>query len=157
MAYRAILTLEGSNVSEYRVNKIVFSVRQDVDEIGRPCTEAKSGLLRMLLTTDNVDTDYFVGWMCDPSARLNGSIIYRNTRDGSTVQRMEFSNAICVDYLEMYNLEFDRQQHLANQQSDNMFVKFSGGAGLINSNAGLQTYIAIYAEEINIGSLNIRN
>jgi hypothetical protein len=157
MAYRAILTLEGSNVSEYRVNKLFFSIRQDVDEIGRPCTEAKSGLIRLVLTTDNVDTDYFVGWMCNPSARLNGSMIYRNTRDGSTVQRMEFRNAICVDYLEMYNLEFDRHEHQAYQLSENMFAKFGGGPGIMNPNLGLQTYVAIYAEQIDLGSLNIRN
>jgi|GEM_PF-4350337 hypothetical protein len=157
MAYRAILSLEGSNVSEYRLNYILFSVKQDVDEVGRPSTEAKSGHLRFVLATDNIDTDFFVNWMCDPTSTKNGTVIYRKTQDNSTVQQLTFRNAVCVDYFESYNVEFDMYAHNESRSSDNMYKKFVGGGLGLNSSAGLQTFLAIYAEEVSLGSINVRN
>jgi Hemolysin coregulated protein Hcp (TssD) len=158
MAYRAILTVEGSNVSEYRLGSIVFNVKQDVDEVGRPSTEAKSGLLRFMLATDNVDTDFFVNWMVDPNAKKNGTVIYRNVSDGSTVQRLEFRNAVCVDYFEMFNVEFDQRSHMDGKLSPNMNIKFLGGRFPVTSpGQGLVTYLSFYAEEVQLGSITLRN
>lgn len=158
MAYRAILSLEGSNVSEYRLGSVIFLVKQDVDEVGRPCTEAKSGLLRFMLATDNVDTDFFVNWMVDPNAKKNGAVVYRNVNDNSTVQRLEFRNAVCVDYFEMFNVEFDQIGHRDSPSSLNMLIKFTGGRFPITSPSnGLVTFLSLYAEEVQLGSITLRN
>jgi hypothetical protein len=154
MAYRITLDIEGNS---YELRSILLDLRQMVDEIGRPATTTRGGVIRFSLA-DGVDTTFFVNWMVNPHQTYDGEFTYYNASDGAARQRINFTQAVCVELAESYNIELPRNslrpfahdtQHFSMDRSNQHLY--------LDNTVGLRSVIGISSENLTIGSISIQN
>jgi hypothetical protein len=143
------ITLEVENGS-YPVQGVRLEALQPIDEIGRPATNVRYGLIRFGLA-DLANLDFFVNWMVQPKRTASGVFTFYDRVNGLSVrQRVHFTNAYCVELVELYNLELDEPVGFAN------FAHHLATGGLHQSTAvpnpyrGLVTWVALSAEKIEV-------
>lgn len=112
-----------------QLNYIYLDINQVVDSLGRPASLTRGGKITVEF---NSTDDYIIAeWMVDPSKRLNGSVVYMNLNERSTLKEIHFSNAYCIDFHE----------------------RFDG----TNNSSRMVTIITISPEKINVGGIELDN
>ncbi|MCU0449973.1 MAG: hypothetical protein MUC97_09055 [Bernardetiaceae bacterium] len=154
MAYRITLEIEGNS---YELRAMLLDLRQIVDEIGRPATTTRGGVIRFSLA-DGVETDFFVNWMVNPHQTYNGEFTYYNASDGAARQRITFTQAVCVEMAESYNIEPPRGAYYPFDPTTERFsMDMSNQALFVDTSVGLRTMVAISSENLRIGNIDIQN
>ena len=109
--YRAVLKVGGN---EYKVIKCSYTLTQPTDEkTKRPTSSVQGGMIDIYLKTTE-DLTLFE-WMCDSSAKKDGSIEFYKMHENSVLKKLEFSEAYCVMYNENFEFtggEGPTQQHI---------------------------------------------
>lgn len=112
-----------------QLNYIYLDINQVVDSLGRPASLTRGGKITVEF---NSTDDYIIAeWMVDPSKRLDGSVVYMNLNERSTLKEIHFSNAYCIDFHE----------------------RFDG----TNNSSRMVTIITISPEKINVGGIELDN
>lgn len=112
-----------------QLNYIYLDINQVVDSLGRPASLTRGGKITVEF---NSTDDYIIAeWMVDPSKRLDGSVVYMNLNERSTLKEINFSNAYCIDFHE----------------------RFDG----TNNSSRMVTIITISPEKINVGGIELDN
>ena len=98
MSFKAKFEVDGN---EYRVLKCDYSLKQTVDDTGRPSSTTRGGLINIVVESTD-DTSLFE-WMCDSYMRKSGKIIFNNRDEDSKLKELEFEEAYMVEYEESFD------------------------------------------------------
>jgi Hemolysin coregulated protein Hcp (TssD) len=96
-SFKATFKLDGN---EYDVISCVYSFGQATDEKGRPASDVQGGNISVQYSEDGTGV---LGWMIDPYAKKNGSIVFNKTDQDSTLKEVKFEDGYCVGYSESFN------------------------------------------------------
>jgi hypothetical protein len=97
-SFKATFKLDGN---EYDVVSCVYSFGQATDEKGRPASDVQGGNISLQITVS--DDNSLIGWMVDPYAKKNGSIVFNKTDQDSTLKEVKFEDGYCVGYSESFS------------------------------------------------------
>ncbi len=126
MSYEAELRLEGNT---YRLNGLSLDISQEVDDLGRPSSASRGGIIKMEM--DELKDEVIVDWAVHPNKPLNGSITFYRTDEMAKLKEITFENAYCTELREKYL-----------------------GSAFANR---LVTIVTIAAEKVAIGSVEVDN
>ncbi|GAA0873416.1 hypothetical protein GCM10009117_25630 [Gangjinia marincola] len=98
MSFLAKLNLDGE---ELNILDCSFTFRQDVDHTGRPSAKPKGGQIRLLIEA-TAKTD-FLEWMISASATKKGEITFYRRDNMSSLKKVTFNEAYCIEYTEHFN------------------------------------------------------
>lgn len=97
-SFAATFTLDGT---DYDVISCVYSFGQATDEKGRPASDVRGGNITVQIAVS--DDSSIMGWMIDPYAKKNGSIVFKKIDQDSTLKEVKFEDGYCVGYSESFN------------------------------------------------------
>jgi hypothetical protein len=126
MSFEAELRLEGN---AYRLNGLSLDISQEVDDLGRPASASRGGIIKMEM--DTLKDEVIIDWVMDPNKQLNGSITFYRTDETAKLKEISFENAYCTEL---------REKYLGAAFADRMV-----------------TLITVSAEKISIGSVEMDN
>lgn len=95
MAYTGLLRVEGTS---YRVRSCSYSLRQNVDENGRPASQIIGGTINLEIEASDDST--ILEWMVDRIEKKSGQVEFENTMEEGTLKTIEFDDAYLVSYRE---------------------------------------------------------
>lgn len=103
MAFKGTLQLGQGKDEKYNLLRFSYSLNQRINsENGRPVSIAKGGVLHLTVETSN--NTKLLEWMLDPSMTKSGTIqIDDRAIDGKSMRTIEFDDAYCVNYNEVFN------------------------------------------------------
>ena len=103
MAFKGTLHLGQGKDEKYNLLRFSYTLNQRINpENGRPTSIAKGGILHATVETSN--NTKLLEWMLDPSMVKNGTIqIDDRAIDGKSMRTIEFNDAFCVNYNEVFN------------------------------------------------------
>jgi len=88
---------------EYNLLELTYSLKQEVDDFGRPCSETQCGLINLLVdATNNTGLVEHIGNVDNP---LQGKISFFNVVTDQKIKEIEFSNGFIIYYEEMFSTE----------------------------------------------------
>jgi len=97
-SFSATFKLDGT---EYDVMTCNYSFGQATDEKGRPASDVQGGNISVQIAVS--DDSAVMGWMIDPYAKKNGSIVFKRIDQDSTLKEVQFEDGYCVGYSESFN------------------------------------------------------
>ncbi len=100
MAIAANLILSGNT---YRVLHCDYEFRQNVDRYGRPSSVPEGGFIN--LTIESTRDVSIIQWMIFSELRNDGEIVFISRESESAMRRVQFGNAFCVYYKEVFDME----------------------------------------------------
>jgi Hemolysin coregulated protein Hcp (TssD) len=127
MSFKAVLKIAGHSID---IDYLDLDINQAVDARSRPASLARGGIMTVEFDTPS-DNDMITDWMANPVKQLDGSIIFKNQNQDSTMKTINFYNAYCINFMERFDGTMD---------SSNM-----------------KTTITISPERINIGGVELDN
>ncbi|WP_340199089.1 type VI secretion system tube protein TssD [Ascidiimonas sp. W6] len=98
MSFLAKLSLDGE---EFNILECSFGIDQNADESGRPSAKPKGGQIELLVES-TVKIDFFE-WASSRSATKSGEIIFFRRDNISSLKKLEFKEAYCLKYREVFN------------------------------------------------------
>ena len=99
MSFKAKLEVDGK---EYRVVYCNYSLKQFVDDTGRPSSTVRAGPIDIIVESTD-DTTLFE-WMCDSYMRKDGKITFNKRDEDAKMKELVFENGYVVDYEEALNV-----------------------------------------------------
>jgi hypothetical protein len=90
---------------EYTLLEFSYSLKQDTDNFGRPCSDVKCGFINLLI--DATNNTRLIEKISETGKPLQGRISFYDTISDQKVKEIEFSNAHIIHYEEMYNTQWD--------------------------------------------------
>jgi hypothetical protein len=99
VSFKAILNLEDDH-KDIPVLECSYSFIQDVDATGKAITRVKGGTIK--LTVEATADTNLIGWMLGHNSLKKGSISFFKRDNESALKKIEFTNALCVDYQEEF-------------------------------------------------------
>lgn len=127
MSFKAVLKIAGQSID---IDYLDLDINQAVDARSRPASLARGGIMTVEFDTPS-DNDMITDWMANPVKQLDGSIIFKNQNQDSTMKTINFYNAYCINFIERFD---------GTMASSNM-----------------KTTITISPERINIGGVELDN
>jgi Hemolysin coregulated protein Hcp (TssD) len=127
MSFKAVLNVAGQSIE---VDYFELDINQAVDARSRPASLSRGGIMVMEFDTPS-DNDAITDWMANPVKQLDGSIIFKNQNQDSTMKTINFYNAYCINMIERFDGTMD---------SSNM-----------------KTTITVSPERINVGGVELDN
>lgn len=121
MSFKATLDLDGKI---YRVIKCDYSLKQFVDDTGRPSSTVRAGTINM--EVESTDDTTLFEWMCDSYMRKDGKITFNKRDEDAKMKVLEFTEAYMVSYSEAFD----------NIGSGSMNEKFSLSAHVLKMGNG---------------------
>ena len=98
MSFKAKLEVDGK---EYRVVYCNYSLKQFVDDTGRPSSTVRAGTIDIIVESTD-DTTLFE-WMCDSYMRKDGKITFNKRDEDAKMKELEFKEAYMVSYKESFD------------------------------------------------------
>lgn len=98
MSFLAKLSLDGE---EFNILECKFGIRQKADESGKPSAKPTGGQIQMLVES-TVKIDFFE-WAISKSATKSGEIVFYKRDNFSSLKKLEFKDAYCLNYEEIFN------------------------------------------------------
>ncbi|NER18529.1 type VI secretion system tube protein TssD [Spongiivirga citrea] len=98
MSFLAKLNIDGE---EMNVLDCSFGFHQLTDATGRPSEKPKGGQLRLIIES-TAKTD-FLEWMISSTNVKKGEVTFYRRDSMSTLKKIVFEDAYCVDYTEQFN------------------------------------------------------
>ena len=98
MSFIAKLKLEGE---EMNVLHCSFRFTQMTDATGKPTAIPQGGSINLVVETDG-STDLF-DWMISPTQTKKGTITFYRRDNMSKLKTLDFEDALCVDYYEVFD------------------------------------------------------
>lgn len=98
MSFKAKLEVDGK---EYRVVYCDYSLKQFIDDTGRPSSTVRAGTLN--ITVESTDDTTLFEWMCDSYMRKDGKITFNKRDEDAKMKELEFKEAYMVSYQELFD------------------------------------------------------
>ena len=100
MSFLAKLEIDGEtmNVLEFQC-----SIHQDIDKSGKPSANPNVGSIRILV--ESTKSTMLFDWMASLSQVKNGKVTFYRRDAISKMREMEFSEAYCVQYDEIFQAQ----------------------------------------------------
>ena len=98
MSFKAKLEVDGK---EYRVVYCNYSLKQFVDDTGRPSSTVRAGTIDIIVESTD-DTTLFE-CMCDSYMRKDGKITLNKRDEDAKMKELEFKEAYMVSYKESFD------------------------------------------------------
>jgi len=98
MSFLAKLSIDGE---EFNILRCDFGIKQNSDETGRPSAKPKGGQINLLIES-NIKIDFFE-WASSGSATKSGEIVYYRRDNVSSLKKLEFREAYCLEYKECFD------------------------------------------------------
>ncbi|MFD0862843.1 type VI secretion system tube protein TssD [Sungkyunkwania multivorans] len=98
MSFLAKLSIDGE---ELNILDCSFTFQQDVDYTNRPSAKPRGGQISVLIES-NAKTD-LLDWMISPTQTKSGEIVFYRRDNMSSLKKLEFADAYCVEYTERFN------------------------------------------------------
>jgi hypothetical protein len=98
MSFKAKFEVDGK---EYRVVNCDYSLKQFIDDTGRPSSTVRAGTINV--TVESTDDTTLFEWMCDSYARKDGKITFNKRDEDAKMKELEFKEAYMVSYKEYFD------------------------------------------------------
>jgi hypothetical protein len=98
MSFKAVLELDGQ---KFNIMEMNISFNQRIDQTGKPVANPEGGMINLSIET-SVSTSVFLNWMILPDAKKSGVIKFTKRDDEGSLKTIEFSDAFCVNYNEVF-------------------------------------------------------
>jgi hypothetical protein len=127
MSFKAEMYLEDNM---YQINALSVDISQEVDELGRPSSASRGGIIK--LEIDSVKDDMLTDWVMNATKTLSGRITLYKADDSYTkLKDISFENAYCTEL---------REKFLGAAFADRMLM-----------------LLTISSEKVSIGSIEVNN
>jgi hypothetical protein len=97
MSFTAVLNIDQQNLNVLACD---FAFNQQVDTTGKPSSKPQGGIINVVIES-TMDTSLFE-WMISNHQTRNGAIIFKRRDVNSRMKDLEFKDAYCVHYREMF-------------------------------------------------------
>lgn len=97
MSFEAEFRLE-ENI--YRINGLSLDISQEVDELGRPSSASRGGIIKIEM--DSLKDDVLTDWAMKASKSLNGTITYYRSDEYAKLKEVNFEKGFCIELREKY-------------------------------------------------------
>lgn len=98
MSFKAKLEVDGK---EYRVVNCDYSLKQFIDDTGRPSSTVRGGTINV--SVESTDDTTLFEWMCDSYMRKDGKITFNKRDEDAKMKELEFKEAYMVSYKEYFD------------------------------------------------------
>lgn len=97
-----LVTLKVDGMAERDVIHIRYALSQETDIEGQPAAIVRGGKIHFKVKSTNDGNTEFLEWMCDPYTFKDGEVEFFK-RDGTNMKTLSFSDAIVVEYEEVFD------------------------------------------------------
>lgn len=101
MSFLARLTFDGANY--YTVLNADYQITQSVGRANQPNRNPEIGLIHLVLESTN--NNELIVWAMAPHVTKDGSITFFNRDYSDSLKTLEFYNAFCINYKEIFNAD----------------------------------------------------
>jgi hypothetical protein len=98
MSFKATFKVDGN---EYRVLSCSYSLRQEIDNTGRPSSTSRGGVISLVIESTD-DTSLFE-WMCDSYMRKDAVVTFNKRDEDGKMKELEITEAYMVSYEETFD------------------------------------------------------
>jgi type VI protein secretion system component Hcp len=102
MSFIAKISVDGEALTVLHCS---YRFTQQTDGTGKPVSVPHGGFINLVVESTS-ETSFF-DWMINPTQTKNGSITFYRRDSMSKLKTIDFTEAYCVDYSEIYNHEGD--------------------------------------------------
>ena len=127
MSFKAEMLLEGTTCP---LSGRSIDMSQEVDEMGRPSSASRGGIIRMEM--DSLKDDVLIDWVMNATKTLSGKItLYRADDVFTRLKDLSFENAYCIEL---------RERFLGAGEADRLVMM-----------------LTVSSEKVTVGSVEINN
>lgn len=108
MSFKARLNVDGmenptdkDGVTGFRVLNCSYNLDRDTDFTGRPTGDVRGGIIRVELESSS--NNEFFEWVISTFKQMNGKLDFYKRDENAIMRSLEFSDAYCVNYAEMFS------------------------------------------------------
>lgn len=96
------VALKVDGLTEREVLKVTYSFNQATDIEGQTSGIPRGGNITIRVKALNDGNPDLFNWMVHPDLAMNGFIEFHETKTGSLMKKIEFTDAFCVNFIEMW-------------------------------------------------------
>lgn len=96
------VALKVDGLTEREVLKVTYSFNQAIDIEGQTSGIPRGGNITIRVKALNDGNPDLFNWMVHPNLSMNGVIEFHETKTGSLMKKIEFTDAYCVNFVEMW-------------------------------------------------------
>jgi hypothetical protein len=96
------VTLKVDGLTEREVLKVTYSFNQATTIEGQTSGIPRGGNITIRVKALNDGNPDLFNWMVHPDLAMNGVIEFHETVTGSLMKKIEFTDAFCVNFVEMW-------------------------------------------------------
>ena len=96
------VTLKVDGLTEREVLKVTYSFNQAINIEGQTSGIPRGGNISIRVKALNDGNPDLFNWMVNPDLAMNGVIEFHETVKGSLMKKIEFTDAFCVNFVEMW-------------------------------------------------------
>ena len=101
MSFLATLQIHNTDIKKARVINVEFEFTQPVDHTFRPKGRVQAGLITIEIESSQNNT--LAQWMISDSMQHSGEIAFEKSEGGSSLRNLQFHDAYCIYYKEIFN------------------------------------------------------
>jgi len=137
MSFLAVLNIN-SDIKDVRLLHVEYEFSQPLDHAMRPKGKVQPGLITMEVESDNKTG--FAQWMLSDTMQHSGEIVFSKRDSGASLKTVNFKDAYCIYYKEIFTANDDQPMRIllkisANEVNinsvkiENAWPKKSGAGG----------------------------
>jgi Hemolysin coregulated protein Hcp (TssD) len=107
MSFLAKLEIDGEIMT---VLEFKCTVEQDTDKSGKPSSDPRGGKIRLVV--ESTKSTLLFDWAVSHSQLKNGKVTFYRRDATSKMRELEFSNAYCIAYDELFHANSDKPMQI---------------------------------------------
>ncbi len=96
------VALKVDGLTEREVLKVTYSFNQAITIEGQTSGIPRGGNITIRVKALNDGNPDLFNWMVHPDLAMNGVIEFHETKTGSLMKKIEFTDAFCINFVEMW-------------------------------------------------------
>ena len=112
MSFSATLDLSGN---KFRVLNFDIQFMQSIDQNGEPNSRPRGGTFNIVVEASK--SNEFFEWMVKSDMKKSGKIVFNRRDTDSEMQKIEFKNAYCISFREVFDFSDDNPMIISAQIS----------------------------------------
>ena len=96
------VALKVDGLTEREALKVTYSFNQAINIEGQTSGIPRGGNITIRVKALNDGNPDLFNWMVHPDLAMNGIIEFHETKTGSLMKKLEFTDAFCVNFVEMW-------------------------------------------------------
>jgi hypothetical protein len=94
--------LKVDGFKDREVLKVTYSFNQATDAEGQMAGIPRGGKITILVKAFNDGNNELLKWMISSNLGKKGSVYFKETKTGNKMKEIEFEDAYCVDFVELW-------------------------------------------------------